>query len=287
MYEAKKLGKNRFQLSNEELRIHIYERFSTETRLRVSIKNKELELYYQPFMDTFSKKLLGVEVLLRWNQPDGSICMPDKFIPIAEESGLIIPIGRWVLEEACLQMKKWIDKGADISKIAVNVSGNQLLQTNFVQIVKSALDKSNLLGTFLELEITESYLMHDTTEVVETLNHLKRLGVSISIDDFGTSYSSLKYLQLLPISKLKIDKSFIQNTPENKDDVAIVKTIINLAKNLNMNVVAEGVETKEQVEFLKENRCDSLQGFLFDKPIRKTEIEEKYFLSVIPHLNDY
>lgn len=182
-----------------------------------------------------SKKIFGAEALLRWAHPETGMIPPGDFIPVAEECGVIIPLGKWVLESACRQMQEWLLAGYQLDLISVNISGNQLLQANFTEMVKECLAESNLSPDFLELEITESYLMNDTKEAAAQLKVLRDLGVSVAIDDFGTSYSSLRYLQQLPISKLKIDRSFIRDIPEDKGDSAIVKTIIDLAHNLEIS----------------------------------------------------
>lgn len=276
MYQAKKIGRNTYQLSNDEMRKLVIERFFLENNLRLAIENNELELFYQPQIHMQTKKIVGAEVLLRWNQPSEGMISPERFIPIAEESGLIITIGTWVLNRACEQMKQWIENGKNIKSISVNVSGNQLMQANFTEIVKNCLDTHSLDAQYLELEITESYLMNDTKEVINTLSVLKDLGVRISIDDFGTSYSSLRYLQQLPIEKLKIDRSFIKDIPSHSGDCAIVKTIISLAQNMNLQLIAEGVEEHDQASFLMLQGCTLAQGFLYERPIDKKTFEQKY-----------
>jgi EAL domain-containing protein (putative c-di-GMP-specific phosphodiesterase class I) len=201
---------------------------------------------------------------------------PGDFIPVAEECGVIIPLGKWVLESACRQMQEWLLAGYQLDLISVNISGNQLLQANFTEMVKECLAESNLSPDFLELEITESYLMNDTKEAAAQLKVLRDLGVSVAIDDFGTSYSSLRYLQQLPISKLKIDRSFVRDIPEDKGDSAIVKTIIDLAHNLEISVIAEGVEERAQEAFLLSQGCHLAQGFMYGKPVDEKTFRENY-----------
>lgn len=269
MYQAKSLGRNNFQFSNKKLRNQVEERFHLEKNLRIALKNNEFILYFQPQVDIESQKIIGAEALLRWHHPEYGLIVPDKFIPVAEESGMIISIGQWVLYEACRQMKLWQDQGIKLDVIAVNVSGNQLLQKNFISIVQECLSITGLPAHMLELEVTESYLMNDMIEVTEKLNILRSLGISVAIDDFGTGYSSLRYLQKLPISKLKIDRSFVSDVPHDKEDCEIVKTIIGLARNMKLDVIAEGVETPEQEAFLITKGCNLAQGYIYSKPIKE------------------
>ena len=277
MYQAKKMGRNAYQLSNEEMREQVFERFFLENNLRLALEREEFTLFFQPQINMRSNELVGAEVLLRWFHPAMGMISPEKFIPVAEECGLINPLGKWVLETACKQMKTWLDAGFRMQSISVNISGNQLMQSNFVETVQAILAKTRLVPCFLELEITESYLMHDMESVAKELQSLKKLGIRIAIDDFGTSYSSLRYLQQLPISKIKIDRSFIQDIPQDKGDCAIAKTIIDLAHNMELSVVAEGVETKEQESFLLQENCFFAQGFLYGKPIDASNFQKEYF----------
>jgi diguanylate cyclase (GGDEF)-like protein/PAS domain S-box-containing protein len=276
MVQAKKLGRSNYQFSTNQIREAMFERFFLENSLRMALENKEFLLYFQPQFNIEDKTVSGAEVLIRWNQPSMGIISPAKFIPIAEESGLITQIGEWVLEQSCIIMKRWQEEKKPIKTISVNVSGHQLLQSDFALKVKSILSKHKLNPSCIELEITESYLMHDIKSVTKTLTSLRDIGVKIAIDDFGTSYASLKYLQSLPINKLKIDRSFLRDVPTNKDDCTLVKTIINLAKNMEMNVIAEGVEKIEQEEFLKKHYCFNAQGFLYTMPIEQSEFEKRY-----------
>jgi diguanylate cyclase (GGDEF)-like protein/PAS domain S-box-containing protein len=276
MAQAKKSGRSIYQFSTDQMREAMFERFFLENSLRLALENKEFLLYFQPQINMNDKTLCGAEVLLRWNHPAMGLISPAKFIPIAEESGLIINIGEWVLYQACQTMKKWQNEKCAPPVLSINVSGQQLLQENFIKQVEDILKTCKLEPSCIELEITESYLMHDTTSVTHTLKALRNLGVSVAIDDFGTSYASLKYLQTLPISRLKIDQSFVRDVPNSKGDCAIVKTIIDLAQNMEMDVIAEGVETKEQSDFLQKNDCFKAQGFLYAKPITQNDFENSH-----------
>ena len=278
MYQAKKMGRNTYQLSNETLRLQITERFNFEKDLRTALQNEEFCLYYQPQIDMTSKKVIGSEALVRWVHPEKGMISPVKFIPVAEECGAIIPLGNWVLYEACRQMQEWLQNGYQLDSISVNVSGNQLLQSNFTEMVKECLAITKLPPRFLELEITESYFMNDIEEVAAQLKILRDLEIRIAIDDFGTNYSSLHYLQQLPITKLKIDRSFVNDVPHNKGGSAIVKTIIDLAYNLEISVIAEGIEEKQQETFLLSRRCRLAQGFMYGKPVDGTAFT-KLFLN--------
>lgn len=267
MYQAKKLGRNTYQFSNESIRLKITERFNLEKYMRMALENNEFCLFYQPQFDMQTKKIVGSEALLRWFHPEKGMIPPDEFIPVAEECGLIISLGKWVLYEACNQMQNWLENGYQLDSISVNVSGSQLLQSNFTDMVKECLQITKLPPRFLELEVTESYLMNETKDVAIQLGILRKLGISVAIDDFGTGYSSLRYLQELPISKLKIDRSFINDVPEDKGNSAIVKTIIDLANNMEVNVIAEGVEDTLQENFLLSEECFLAQGFMYGKPV--------------------
>jgi len=219
-------------------------------------------------------KIISFEALIRWKHPDWGFVSPNEFIPIAEETGLIIPIGEWVLKNACKQNKEWKDKGYIYDFIAVNVSSVQLQQRNFINNIKEILNEYNLKPQFLELEITESVLMKYIDWNIKTLNQLKNMGVKVAIDDFGTGYSSLNYLKNLPIDSIKVDKSFIDGICLNANGESIVEGIILLAHKMNLEVVAEGVEKKEQLNILREKQCDKIQGYYISKPLQAKEIEE-------------
>lgn len=277
MYQAKKLGRNAYQFSSAEMRGHVSDKALLEKNLHLAIERQEFCLFYQAQINMQTQQMVGAEALLRWLHPSMGMISPTKFIPIAEECGIILPLGKWVLENACKQMKTWLDTGYRINSLSVNVSGNQLLQSNFAEMVQACLLNSGLSSNFLELEITENYLMDDTDSVANQLKSLRELGVRIAIDDFGTSYSSLRYLQQLPISKLKIDRSFVQDIPDNKGNSAIVKTVIDLAQNMGLTVIAEGVETKAQADFLQNEGCLFAQGFLYAKPTDAEAFQKTYF----------
>ena len=243
-----------------------------EAALRRAIERKELFLHYQPISDVRSGRIIGTEALVRWRHPEFGIVTPDKFIPIADESGLIISIGEWVLREACTQTRIWQDMGHRDLGIAVNVSAVQFAQTQLLAQIKNTLTQSGLPPHCLELEITETVLMRDAQATVSALKSLKEMGVHVAMDDFGTGYSSLSYLKKFPIDALKIDKSFTQDISVDRDGSAIVAAITALGKSLGLKLVAEGVETREQLEFLEQLQCDRMQGFLLSKPLAPEQI---------------
>ncbi len=273
MYRAKELGKARFKVFNKKLHELASESLKLENELREAIENKHLRLHYQPIISLSPERLTGFEALVRWEHPEKGLISPVKFIPIAEETGLIIPLGEWVLEEACRRMKQWqlnIPGAAELT-INVNISAKQFLAGDLVDSVKGILEKTGLAPRFLKLELTESAIMEGAATAVEKLNHLKELGIKLAIDDFGTGYSSLSYLQQFPIDDLKIDRSFISDMVGKSENMEIVKTIIALARNLDLGVVAEGVEDSDQLAGLREMECDNAQGYLFSRPVDKTE----------------
>jgi EAL domain-containing protein (putative c-di-GMP-specific phosphodiesterase class I) len=237
------------------------DRLSLENELRDAQHRGELELHYQPKVDIATGRVRSAEALIRWRHPTRGMVPPDVFIPVAEETGLILPIGEWVLREACRQMREWLDSGMTPLRLAVNLSAQQFHDVNLASVVRSALTEARLEPGYLELELTESVLMTNAEESAATLQALSAMGVHISIDDFGTGYSSLSYLRRFPLDKLKIDRSFIRDLMTNADDASIVRAIISLAHNLRLRVVAEGVETAQQLEFLRELGCDQYQGF--------------------------
>lgn len=273
MYHVKGNGKNNFHFYTNEMNTEIMEKLNLENDLRNAILNKEFVLYYQPKIDTRTGKVIGMEALVRWLHPTKGIVSPLKFIPLAEETGLISKIGEFVLFSACKQTKLWHDLGYYPLRVAVNVSPYQLQRRNLLSKVKSALNYSGLSPEYLELEITESCAMYNFKLTISILNDLRKLGIKISLDDFGTGYSSLGYLKQLPIDTLKLDKSFINNINSSSNEKAIVSNLISLAHDINLSVVAEGVENKHQIEFLKFKNCDELQGYYFSKPIPSNEFE--------------
>jgi diguanylate cyclase (GGDEF)-like protein/PAS domain S-box-containing protein len=274
MYRAKEIGRDNFQFYTPALNTKAHEKFQLQEELRNAVVNSEFVLAYQPQVDLRSGRVFAVEALIRWKHPTLGMVPPNKFIPIAEETGLIVPIGDWVLHEACRQNKAWQDAGLPHVCVSVNVSARQFREKNLIARVVSALTDSGLEAKFLELELTESLIMQDVEQAVDTMKELQGLGIHLSIDDFGTGYSSLSALKNFPVARLKIDKSFISDLPTNENDKAVASAVISLGQKLNLRVIAEGVETDDQVAFLRENNCDEMQGYHFSKPIPAQAIEE-------------
>jgi diguanylate cyclase (GGDEF)-like protein/PAS domain S-box-containing protein len=273
MYSAKSLGKDTFQLYMPEMDAVAYERMVLENNLRRALERNEFLLYFQPQVSMEDHRIIGVEALLRWQHPELGLVSPIEFIPLLEETGLILPVGDWVLTEACRQAKLWLDGGSPV-RVAVNLSVRQFTQTDLAAKVERILNHTGLPAELLELELTESIFMENIDQNVHTLRRMKELGVSIAIDDFGTGASSLTYLKHFPIDTLKICQSFVLNVPTNSEDAAIASAVIGLAQNMSMVSVAEGVETTEQLAFLRERRCDHIQGFLFSKPMPAEELSQ-------------
>ncbi|MHB1174286.1 MAG: putative bifunctional diguanylate cyclase/phosphodiesterase [Sulfuriferula sp.] len=267
MYLAKARGKNNFQFYSQGIASDALEHLNLEINLRLALEREELVLHYQPQVDLKSGRVIGVEALLRWRRPAGDMTLPAQLIPLAEETGLIGPIGKWVLRTACLQNKAWQDAGLPGMRVAVNLSAKQFMHQDLVQIVERALDETGLEARYLELEITESSLMQKSEDAVVTLGKLKAMGVHLSIDDFGTGYSSLSYLQRFPIDTLKIDQSFVYDIATNQASAVITQAVIALAHTMKLRVIAEGVETASQIAFLAENRCDAMQGYYVSHPL--------------------
>ena len=274
MYKAKEQGRNTFQFYAAEMNRATLDRLLMESNLRRAIKKKEFVLHYQPLVSLQSGLILGVEALIRWQHADLGIIMPDSFIRIAEETGLINPIGDWVLGEASRQAQSWINAGLPPMVMAVNVSPVQFRQAGFVDAVAGALAASGLEANLLELEVTEGTVMHDAEATLATLTALHRMGVVLSVDDFGTGYSSLAYLKRFPVSKLKIDRSFVCDLEVDADDRAIASTIVSMGRNLRLTVLAEGVETVEQLGLLRNMNCDMAQGYYFSRPLAAADITE-------------
>jgi len=274
MYKAKEKGKNNFLFYHNEMNMHSVERFKLENRLRKAIEQEEFILYYQPRIDAKSDKIIAVEALIRWNSPELGMVSPGEFIPLAEESGLIVPIGEWVLKTACMQNKQWQQAGHQPIRVSVNLSAMQFIQQDLVEKIRIILDETGLSSEWLELEITEGIIIKDLKGTMETLEKLKEMGVHVSLDDFGTGFSSLNYLKNFKIDTLKIDASFVRDISDDEKNTAIVNTIIMLGKNLDLNVTAEGVETETQLEFLKNKGCNEIQGFLYSKPVPPEECEK-------------
>jgi diguanylate cyclase (GGDEF)-like protein len=274
MYRAKEIGRDNFQFYTPELNTKVHEKFLLQEELRNAVARSEFTLLYQPQVDLRTGRVFAVEALIRWNHPTLGMVSPMKFIPLAEETGLIVPIGDWVLHEACRQNKAWQVAGVPYMNICVNVSARQFKGKNLIASVLSALNDSGLDAKFLELEMTESLVMQNVEQAVATMKELQGLGVQLSIDDFGTGYSSLSALKTFPIARLKIDRSFINELDSNENDRAVASAVISLGQKLNLRVIAEGVETDEQIAFLREHNCDEIQGFRFSRPIDARTIEE-------------
>lgn len=273
MYKAKESGRSTYHFYTPELNLAISERLELENSLRHALEREEFRVYYQPRIDVASGRIIGAEALIRWDCPGKGIIPPDSFISIAEETGLIIPIGQWILEEACRQNSAWQRAGLAPINVSVNLSPIQFRHTGLVQSVASALAQAGLDPAFLELELTESFVMHDAERINVAMKSLKTLGVDIAVDDFGTGYSSLSYLKRFPVDRLKVDKSFVRDIDSDPDDAAIVRAIITLGHALGLKVVAEGVETLAHLEFLRQHGCDELQGYYFSRPIPALEME--------------
>ncbi|WLR52104.1 EAL domain-containing protein [Bacillus tianshenii] len=275
LFQVKQSGKNHYRFYSQDMYKGTPRTLVLETGLRQAIQMNELKLYYQPQIDISTGEVHSFEALLRWINPKLGFISPGEFIPLAEETGLIIPIGKWVIEETCRQQREWLDAGYEPVTIGLNLSTRQFQQVDLVEVIDEAIKTYNIKPCYLDIEITEG-AMQDAREAVFILNQLKELGVQISIDDFGTGYSSLSHLKRFPIDTLKIDKSFVQDVLTDEDSAAIVTTILHMAKSLGMQVVAEGVETSEQVQFLKQKECEKAQGFFYSKPVPPEEIEQHF-----------
>jgi len=273
MYRAKEMGNNNYQFYTAAMNERALERLRIEGDLRNALERKELLLYYQPQVDLRTGRMVGMEALIRWKHPQLGMISPTRFINLAEETGLIVQMGAWVMHTACEQNKTWQRMGLGYLRMSVNLSTRQFFQQNLVQQVAKVLEDTGLAPHYLEIELTESLVMTDVELAVGILNDLKSIGVQLSIDDFGTGYSSLAYLKSFPIDALKIDQSFVRDITVDQDDAAIVASIISLAHNLRLQVIAEGVETQEQLSYLQRHRCDEMQGFYFSEPVAAADIE--------------
>ncbi len=277
MYQAKKEGRNTTRFYQEKMDLWIKQRLFLENALRSAIKNNELELYYQPVIEVSSKRIVGAEALLRWNHPELGLVMPDDIISIAEESGLIVSVGEWVLRKACCQFVVWRSKNlsqSHIDRIAVNVSAVQFKQDDFVDKVIRIVAETGIVPSMLELELTESTIIDNIETVIQKMNRLRAAGINISMDDFGTGYSSLAYLKRLPFTTLKIDRSFVRDIMSDADDAALIETILSMASIFKFDVIAEGVETIDQFKFLEEHGCQYFQGYLCSRPVQVLQFEE-------------
>jgi EAL domain-containing protein (putative c-di-GMP-specific phosphodiesterase class I) len=272
MYHAKESGRDRLQCFKPEMNGIAIERQSLEDGLRYAIERHELLLFYQPKVDLKSGATIGVEALIRWDHPQRGLVPPGQFIAIAEECGLIVPIGRWVLREACRQARAWQIAGLSPISVAINVSSVELRDPAFVPGIRDILRETGLEARYLEVELTETVLMEDSRSAMQVLRDLKDLGLVLTLDDFGTGYSSLSYLKRFPIDSLKIDQSFVRDLTLEEGNPGIVIAVIGLGKSLHMRVVAEGVETREQLEFLCEHGCAQGQGYYFSRPVPATEL---------------
>ncbi|OMD53040.1 PAS domain S-box protein [Paenibacillus borealis] len=278
MYEVKKNGKNDYQFFSDDLDEQLLQRVEMENDLRKALERGEFILYYQPQIRADNNHIIGVEALIRWQHPDKGLLPPGLFISHAEETGQIVELGNWVLREACRQMRLWQDAGGPLIPVAVNLSSQQFHQYNLLGEIMGILEESGLAPQYLELEITESMMMNASASA-GILNNLTRNGIRISLDDFGTGYSSFSYLKLYPIHKVKIDRSFIKDIVASSDDRAIVSTIITMARHLNMQVIAEGIETKEQLDIVVESGCRKVQGYYYSRPLPPEELEAKFLLA--------
>lgn len=272
MYYAKELGRNNFQHYTAELQSKQKHRFSLESALRVAVENNELYMCYQPIYKLNPFKLVGMEALMRWNSPLLGLVLPDTFIPIAEDIGIITLMGEWALRDVCKQAARWYDEGYQEFKIAINISLRQLLHTDFVQVVKDVLRETQVKPDLLEFELTESTIMIASPTVENIIKNISKMNIGLSLDDFGTGYSSLSHLKRIPINALKIDKSFVLDVNKDPNDALIVKAIVALGKTLKLNLIAEGIENDAQLQFLKANHCEYGQGFYLSQPLAPVEM---------------
>ncbi|HEX7971714.1 MAG TPA: EAL domain-containing protein [Thiobacillus sp.] len=273
MYHAKEIGRNNYQFYSHDMTATVQARLRLETDLRHALDNHEFFLHYQPQVDTLSDRITGVEALLRWRDPAGNSIAPAQFIPLAEDTGLIVPIGKWVLETACAQLRRWHDAGHGELTVSVNVASRQFRDPAFTDTVGQAIASSGIPPRTLELEITESILLEHSDDTLRTLNDLKKTGVTLAIDDFGTGYSSLSYLKRFPIDRVKIDQSFVRDLADDSDDLAIVRAIVALARAMRLAVIAEGVETEAQLTLLRREDCHQYQGYFFARPMDAGSID--------------
>jgi len=279
LYRAKECGRANCQLYSPGMNVRSLELLTLESRLRAAVERSEFVLHYQPQVELGSGRIAGVEALLRWRGPEGRLVPPDQFVPLCEDTGLIVPVGAWALREACRQRRLWSESGVPPFPVAVNLSPRQLSQPGLVALVRQALAEARLGPEELELELTESGIMQGPAGAADLLRELRDLGVSLSIDDFGTGYSSLSALRSFPIQALKIDRSFVRDCTVDADDAALVRAIVSMAQSLKLRVVAEGVETDEQRDFLRRHGCQLAQGYLFGRPLEAGELERR--LSVV------
>ena len=274
MYRAKEKGRNNYQFFTSEMNTRALERLSLQGALRMALKRNEFLLHYQPQVDMQSGEIIGLEALVRWQHPEQGLIPPGVFIPVAEDSGLIVQLGEWVLKEACAQHGRWMNEGLPPVSMSVNLSGRQFVRQDLLGMVQGIITDTGIDPRYLELELTESTIMEHVDDTIETLLALRKLGVHLSIDDFGTGYSSMAYLKRFTIDKLKIDQSFVRDLAIDSDDAAIVTATIAMAHALKLTVIAEGVETEQQLQFLKDKGCEQMQGYYFSRPVPAGEATE-------------
>jgi diguanylate cyclase (GGDEF)-like protein len=274
LHQAKQQGRSQFQFYSPEINAQLQERLALENELHGAVERNEMVVYYQPLIDLHTRQVTALEALVRWQHPTRGLVSPAKFIPIAEANGSIVAIGEWVLRTACAQTRAWQVAGFPPIRISVNLSARQFEQTNLVEVVSQILEQTGLEASYLELEVTESFLMADVQRSVKTLEELRKLEISLALDDFGTGYSSLNYLKRFPVNMLKIDRSFVQDVTSNPDSAAVTDAIVALAKSLRLKITAEGIETKEQLDYLQKRGCEEGQGFYFSRPIPADAIAE-------------
>lgn len=286
MYQAKDAGGGTFCFYKEEMTTIVQDQLLLVNNLRIALQNNQFKLYYQPQFHIPSGKIVGVEALIRWHHPQKGLIPPDQFIPLAEESGLIVPIGTWVINEACQQAKKWQLNNTPII-VAINISAQQLFDKHFIGTIKTALSNHQLSPQLIEIELTETLLLKDINHACKVLQQLSSLGIKLVLDDFGTGFSSLSYLTRLPVTKLKIDRSFLNQFPNKRDDRRLIKSIIAMGHALNLQIVSEGVETNEQLKHLAKADCDIAQGYLLGKPVPPADLENSALIpTACPHIED-
>jgi diguanylate cyclase (GGDEF)-like protein len=273
MYRAKELGRNNYQFATYAIAQRAAARLSIERNLHHAFDRKEFVIHYQPMIEIGTRQVVGAEALIRWMSPELGLMSPDEFIPVAEETGLIFPIGEWVLRTACAQMKSWHKAGHNELNVAVNLSARQFQQRDLIATIERILEETGLPASSLDIEITESTAMHNADLSLSIMTRLKQMGVRISIDDFGTGYSSLSYLKRFPIDTVKIDQNFVRDLAQGTNDGAIISAVISMARALKLRVVAEGVETEDQLAFLRRQHCETIQGFLYSRPLPAEEFE--------------